>query len=298
MNINQIQYALTVARYKNFSKAAETLFLSQPALSLQIKKLEQELGFPLFSRKAQGVSVTPEGESFFRDAQAVETAWNQMQQNVSAIRGHGKQHISIAVSTRVYSNGLFDDIVTFFDQHPEIEVSFVTEAGADSLAALQNGTVDIALDRLPPLPLLSDSNKFFSCELIEEQQCILVSEENRRYIQETGTYTDLQGATFITGLEHSMEDRSIKQICKDYGITLGKHYRSDGINTVMELVRANKGITLGPRSFADYFHVRAIPLEPATHISLNFICLKERAASPEITLLKAHLIHACSRFIK
>ena len=43
MNINQIQYALTVARYKNFSKAAESLFLSQPALSLQIKKLEQEL---------------------------------------------------------------------------------------------------------------------------------------------------------------------------------------------------------------------------------------------------------------
>ena len=59
MNINQIQYALTVARYKNFSKAAESLFLSQPALSLQIKKLEQELGFSLFSRKAQWVTITP-----------------------------------------------------------------------------------------------------------------------------------------------------------------------------------------------------------------------------------------------
>ena len=298
MNINQIQYALTVARYKNFSKAAESLFLSQPALSLQIKKLEQELGFALFSRKAQGVVVTPEGESFFRDALSVETAWNQLQQNAAAIRGHGKHHISISVSTRVYSNALFDDMVAFFDQHPEMEVSFVTEAGADYLSALQNRTVDIALDRLPPVALLPNADQFFSCELIEEEQCILVSKNNVRYPQETGTYSDLQGATFITGLEHSMEDRSIKQICKEYGVSLGKLYRSDGINTVMDLVRANKGITLGPCSFADYFQVRAIPLEPATYISLNFICLKDRAAAPEITLLKNHLIHACSRFLE
>lgn len=298
MNINQIQYALTVARYKNFSKAAESLFLSQPALSLQIKKLEQELGFELFSRKAQGVVVTPEGEAFFRDALSVETAWNQLQQNAAAIRGQGKQHISIAVSTRVYSNGLFDDMVAFFDQHPEMEVSFVTEAGADYLSALQNRTVDIALDRLPPVQLLPNANQFFSCELIEEEQCILVSKNNEHCLQDTGTYKDLQGATFITGLEHSMEDRSIKQICKEYGVSLGKIYRSDGINTVMDLVRANKGITLGPRSFAKYFHVHAIPLEPATYISLNFICLKDRAASPEITLLKNHLIHACSRFLE
>lgn len=296
MNINQIQYALTVARYKNFSKAAESLFLSQPALSLQIKKLEQELGFSLFSRKAQGVSITPEGEIFFRDALKVATSWNQLLQNAATIRGQGKLRLSIAVSTRVYSNGLFDDIVAFFDQHPEIDVSFVTEAGADYLTALKNRTVDIALDRLPPLPLLPDAEHFFSCELIEEEQCILVSQKNIQYAQETGTYSDLQGATFITGLEHSMEDRSIKQICKEYGVSLGKLYRSDGINTVMDLVRSNKGITLGPRSFAEHFHVRAIPLEPLTYISLNFICLKDRAASPEITMLKNHLIRACSRF--
>ena len=86
------------------------------------------------------------------------------------------------------------------------------------------------------------------------------------------------------------------QLCKEYGVSLGKLYRSDGINTVMDLVRSNKGITLGPRSFAEHFHVRAIPLEPPTYISLNFICLKDRAASPEITMLKNHLIRACSRF--
>lgn len=296
MNMNQIQYALAVARYKNFSKAAERLFLSQPALSLQIKKLEQELGFSLFTRKAQGVAITPEGEQFFQDARTVETAWNQMLQNVSAARAKNRRHLRIAVSTRIYSNGLFDDIVDFFDHHPEIEATFVTEAGADTLSALQNGTLDIALDRLPPTQLLPDSKNFFSCELISEQQCFLVSPDSRMSAVNSLSFSNLEGTSFITGLENSMEDRSLKQFCRDYGISLGKLYRSDGITTVMDLVRSGKGITLGPLSFASHFGVRAIPLEPVTYVSLNFICLKERASTPEIALFKKHLLQACSRF--
>lgn len=297
MNIVQIQYALTVARYKNFSKAAESLFLSQPALSLQIKKLEQELGFPLFLRRAQGVSITPEGEAFLRDAIDVENAWNKLQQNAARCRGQARGHLRIAVSTRIYSNGLFDNIVAFFDSHPEIEATFLTEAGADFLTALQDGALDIALDRLPPGPLLPDFRKFFSCELISEEQCVLVSPSSPYASYHTLSYSDLQGCTFITGLENSMEDRSLRQICREYGISLGKLYRSDGINTVMDLVRSGKGITVGPRSFASYFGVCAIPLEPSTCMSLNFICLRDRAASPEITLFKNHLIKACSRFL-
>ena len=297
MNMNQIQYALTVARYNNFSKAAESLFLSQPALSLQIKKLEQELGFSLFTRKAQGVSATPEGEIFFQDAQAVEAAWNQMLQNAATTRGENRKHLRIAVSTRIYSNGLFDDIVDFFDNHPEIEATFVTEAGADSFAALQNGTVDVALDRIPPIQLLPDYKKFFSCELISEQQCFLVSPDSKEFTNESLAFSRLDGISFVTGLENSMEDRTLKQFCKESGITLGKIYRSDGISTVMDLVRSSKGITLGPISFASHFGVRAIPIEPITYESLNFICLKDRAAAPEITLLKNHLIRACTRLM-
>ena len=296
MNINQIQYALTVARYKNFSKAAESLFLSQPALSLQIKKLEQELGFALFQRKAQGVTITPEGEKFFLDAQAVEIAWNQMLQNASILRGESQRHLRVAVSTRVYSNGLFTDILDFFDSHPEIEPTFITEAGGDFFTALRNGNVDIALDRLPPEQLLPDFGNFFSCELFSEQQCILMAPNSPWCSRETIPFAKMGGASYITGLENSMEDRSLKEFCKEYGIKLGKIYRSDGITTVMDLIRNGKGVTLGPHSFAEHYGVHAVPVEPLTFVSLNFICLKDRAAAPEITLFKNHLIKACSRF--
>ncbi len=295
MNINQIQYALTVAYHKNFSAAAKSLFLSQPALSLQIKKLEQELGFTLFVRKAQGVTITPEGERFLQDAHNVELAWSQMQRNISVIRGMNRKHLTIGVSTRIYSNGLFDKVVEFFDNHPEIDASFVTEAGADFFSGLLDGTLDIALDRMQPPQLLPNSEKYYSCELISEQQCFLVSPDSRKFTGDTISISDLQGRSFITGLENSMEDRSLKQFCREHNISVGKLYRSDGITTIMDLVRSGKGIILGPISFAPYYNVRAIPMDPETYVSLNFICLKERAATPEITRFKEHLLDACGK---
>ena len=59
MNISQIFSVLAVEEHKNFSHAADSLFLSQPALSLQISKLEAELGYSIFLRLPQGVTLTP-----------------------------------------------------------------------------------------------------------------------------------------------------------------------------------------------------------------------------------------------
>ena len=71
MTLTQVLYALAVARYLNFSRAADSLFVSQPALSLQIKNLEKELGYDLFVRTPHGILLTELGEQFCRDARAV-----------------------------------------------------------------------------------------------------------------------------------------------------------------------------------------------------------------------------------
>lgn len=64
MNTKQMDYCIELARTQNFSRAAENLFVSQPTFSYQIRLLEEEIGFPLFTRNGKGASLTPAGEQF------------------------------------------------------------------------------------------------------------------------------------------------------------------------------------------------------------------------------------------
>ena len=78
MTDTQITQFVTVAKYLNFSRTAEVLYVSQPALSKQIQKLETELGFPLFVRSTHDVRLTPAGETMFRYFDSVLTSYEQV----------------------------------------------------------------------------------------------------------------------------------------------------------------------------------------------------------------------------
>ena len=246
MTIMQVLYALEVARCHNFSKAADNLFVSQPALSLQIKNLEAELGYDLFSRTPKGIFPTELGRQFCEDAREMAESWKTFQEKVHAQNRDGCLRLRVGMGSRIYSNHLFEDLVRFFDAHSNIEVTFSTEAGQDFITALKEGKLDLALDRLPPESMLSDQRSFATYDLIAERQCILMARSAPKSSLKSMTFQDLQGCTIITGMENSMEDRILKQECRDFGITLNRIYRSDGIETNMNLVRSGKGYVLGP----------------------------------------------------
>lgn len=290
MTLKQVFNALEVAHSHSFSKAAEKLFLSQPALSLQIKKLEEELGYSLFLRTPQGIFLTEDGKNFCHSAQSVADSWEQFSKEV---QGKCCRHLHIGMGSRVYTNGLFEEIVHFFEEHPEIEVTFVTEAGQDFFSGLREGTLDLALDRIPAELLLPDLQNYSATDLIRERQCVLVSKNDPRSRQREMGYSALHGCTIITGLEDSLEERTLKQDCKDFGVTLKRVFHSDGMETVMRLVQGGRGAAIGPLSFANYYDVAAIPLTPEKYFSLQFICLNKNANRTEIRLLRRHLMQVC-----
>ncbi len=293
MNFTQMMYALAVARHRNISKAAASLFISQPALSLQMKKLEEELGVSLFRREPQGVQLTAQGELFYKNAQLVEQAWFQLLNAMEENKREVHKHLRIGIGTRVYTNNLFDPLMRFFDGHPEMNVTFVTEANGDFASGLEDGSLDLALDRFPDASAYANSRKFFSCELVAERQCILTSFDDSLAGLDTVELSQLEGKTIITGLENSPEDRMTRQTFQSHGIRWNKVYRSDGIDTIMMLVERGKGVTLGPLSFASYFGINAIPIVPESYLSMSFVCLQERMRDQELRLLKDYLLCIC-----
>ena len=294
MTITQIMYVLHTAKEQNISKAAETLFVSQSALSQQLQKLEKELGYRIFERTAHGLRMTEEGEQFCAQAQSLLEHWEQFQKTVRTESGARKRRLHVFMGARVYSNGLFQDVMRFLDEHRDIDVTFVTEAGGDFLAELKENRVDLAVDRLPSEDMAEDP-AFYTCALVRERQCVLMSREDPRAARPSIALNELHGSTVISGLENSSEDRTLKTICRTHGFSFGRIFRSDGIETTMNLVRSGKGIALGPQSFSRYYNVAAVELDPPTEVSLRFICLKESLNREEIRLLCQYLQESCRR---
>ena len=293
MTTTQALYVLEVASCRSMSHAAQRLYVSQSAISQQIQKLEQELGCALFTRTVYGLELTPAGERFCQQARPVIDAWQKLCQDLQASNPSAKKQLRIGLGSRVYSNSLFEDIVRFLDGHPEIEVSFYTEAGMDFLMALRQQQVDLVLDRLPSEDYLDRQSEYYSLPLVQERQCVLLSRMDPRAKLKSLAIEDLEGATMISGLENSAEDRQLKEICSKYSITLKRIYRSDGIETNMNLVRSGVGVVLGPESFARYFNVAAVPLDPETEASLRFVCLKNLLQRREIRQFRDYLVETC-----
>ena len=293
MTTTQALYVLEVAACRSMSLAAQRLYVSQSAISQQIQRLEQELGCALFTRTVRGPQLTSAGESFCRQVRPVIEDWQKLCQELHAGNLTTKKLLRVGLGSRVYSNSLFGDIVSFCDEHQELEVSFHTEAGMDFLQALRQQQVDLVLDRLPAEDYLDRLSEFYNLPLVREKQCVLMARRDPRAERSGIRIEELDGDTLISGLENSAEDRQLRELCRGHGIRLKRIYRSDGIDTNMSLVRSGVGAVLGPESFARYYDVTAVPLEPPTEASLRFVCLKNLLQRREIRQFRDYLVDTC-----
>ena len=293
MTIQQVIYALEVSSLHSVSRAAQRLYISQSALSQQLRRLEEELGYALFSRTAHGIQLTSEGKLFCDRAEPVAQQWRELCDSVQRDRKAEKLRLRMGIGSRVYSNNLFAQIMDYFEDNPMLEVTLVTEAGRDVMEALRKGELDLALDRLPLGDDQADNSRFYFSSLVTERQCVLVSTADPRARKPSVGFQELHGCTMISGLEDSAEDRSMRNLCRKYHFQVKRIYRSDGIDTNMRLVRDGMGVALGPESFGEYFQVAAVPLEPETWVSLQFICLKSSLRRPEIRQLRDYLHKIC-----
>ena len=191
-----VLYVLEIADCRSISAAAARLYLSQSALSQQVQRLEAELGYTLFSRTPRGLTLTPSGEKFCREARAVADTWRSFCGKVHP-GGQSRRPLRVGLGARVYSNYLFQDVVRFFEEHPDMEVNFVTESGRDMLAGLRDGSIDFALDRLQAGD--ETGQDMFVCDLVQERQCLIMAQSDPLASRESVAFRDLHGKTVISG---------------------------------------------------------------------------------------------------
>ena len=142
MELNHLQSFIAVARLGHLTRAAETLHLSQPALSGQIKALEENLGVTLFERSSSGMSLTTSGRRLLEDAQRVIEAVQQLEHAAQRLRGRTTGTIKIGTVLDPSILQVGELLSLAFERHPQLELELHQVLSSDALVGVRNGTLD------------------------------------------------------------------------------------------------------------------------------------------------------------
>jgi DNA-binding transcriptional LysR family regulator len=155
-----------VAEHLNFRKAAEQLFLTQPAVTLQIKALEDDLGVRLFDRGANRVSLTSKGSLLLRYAKQIARLVSEAEQELGTEQGKFSGELSLGVSTTIAQYVLPRFIGAFLGEHPRIQLSLHSGNTEEIVRLLLHGKVSIGLIEGPARHREVRTEPFMEDELV------------------------------------------------------------------------------------------------------------------------------------
>src|SRR5215470_908103 len=156
MELRQLAYFVAIAEERNFTRAAARIPIAQPAISQQIRRLETELGEPLFLRHRRGIQLTPAGQALLPHARTALQAAAGGRDAVAALRGLLTGHLAIGLVHPLPDRRFLRLLGAFHRAHPQIELTLIEDQTDALLAALAAGQLHAALighgrhDRPPP----------------------------------------------------------------------------------------------------------------------------------------------------
>lgn len=173
MQLKGIEYFVAIVENGSFSAASEELFISQPALSQQIKKLEDEMGTSLFDRSRHPVQLTESGELFLREGKRILQIYNQLLRNISLLENSTEEIVHFGISPFYSRHYLPFLLPALISAYPAIKYEIMEEYSYLIEQALIDGKLDFCL-----VPLLPQS-PFLSYEPIYQETILLaVSRDN------------------------------------------------------------------------------------------------------------------------
>lgn len=165
ITLRQLQVFEAVARHLNYTRAAEELFLTQPAVSMQIKQLEEQLGQPLFEQLGKKIYLTDPGQEVFRYSQAISRQLEEMEKVLKEMKGlqHGRLTLAVASTANYFLPNLLG---VFSQRHQGISVDIEVTNRENLLKALAANTIDFAIMGQPPGDLGLAASPFLDNPLV------------------------------------------------------------------------------------------------------------------------------------
>lgn len=243
MTLNELRYIVAVAQELNFRRAAEKSFISQPALSLAIQKLEEELGLCIFERGKNEISITATGIAIVEQAQRV----LEEAERIREIAAHGKNQLCSPLRIGIiHSAGpyLLPDLIPALRKvAPDMPLELEENITANLDVLLRNGKLDVIFIALP-----FDDTAIRTRALYDEAFEVVVSSDHRWVDRDTIQAAELtEEKVLLLDSEHCFSNQ-VAQACPELSRKGADIQQGTSLETIRNMVASGLGVTVLPAS--------------------------------------------------
>lgn len=241
MSYKQIQAFVKVAQCKNYAEAAEQLYVSQPALSIAIKKLEQEIGGYLLNRSTRKVELTPEGEVFLPTAKRLLHDWEDAYEDLHQLFNKKTGKLAIAAMPS-FANGPLPNLLQHFYQiYPNIKVTIQDIVMESVIESVLTNRAEIGFT------FESDNMEHLDFTPLFENDFIAICHPQHELAQAKSiTWQTLAAWSFISMNRGSTIRQWVEQICKNLKLELDVVLEAGQLSTLGQCVSSGVGVSVVP----------------------------------------------------
>jgi LysR family transcriptional regulator, hydrogen peroxide-inducible genes activator len=241
MNLRDLKYLVAVAEYGHFRKAAESCFVSQPGLSVQIKKLETTLGIQLIERTNKTVLLTESGHAIAAEARQILQLVDEMYQTARSYKDPYSGELKLGIIPTIAPYLLPYIMQALSHTFPNLTIYLVEEQTALLLEKLKTGKIHAALLALP----VAEKN-ITASTLFEEDFFLAVSSKDPLAKRKSVNEADLSLQNLILLEEgHCLREQTLV-LCQKLRVNENKNFQATSLETLRHMVAMGVGITLMP----------------------------------------------------
>lgn len=262
MEMHQLRYLVEVANTRSFTHAAALCHVTQPTLSHQIRKLEEEMGEPLFQRNRNGAYLTPLGERLYEHAGAILQTVERARQEAASFSREVRGRLRLGIIPTIAPYLLPELLTRCHQQHPGLRFHITESPTAELLAAMRGGTLDLSI-LSPPLP----GEDFLTDDLLEDEFLLALPHGHPLAQIRKWNLSMLEDHPMVLMNEaHCLRGQTLS-LCDHGGFSPQVFIQSAQLDTVIAMVESGLGFSFVPAiSRAAFSHRRVVfrPLPEGT----------------------------------
>ncbi len=241
MDLAQLQVFLTVARERSFSRAAEKLYRTQPAVSIVIRKLEEWAGEPLFVRGARDAKLTDAGALLYDYAERLLNLRNEIQKGMEDLKGLRRGQLSLGVNESSI-HALLPTLARFRRLHPDVHIAVHRTFSRDIPREVLNYRLDLGVVSFVP-----QDTKLSATEIFRDELAFVVHPGHRLARRRSVDIGELGGESFVAHIVESPYRWRVIQLFQKHAAPLNIHVELPTIESIKRFVQMEMGVAIVPR---------------------------------------------------